>query len=105
MKLEIEINDADINKYIQRSFDNITSGYVNVNMQSFLNERVKEGLEKAFKETDFSELIQEKCIEVATAKIEEAAQKKVPGWIAQQMKEMLKYASATFWDKKTNETA
>jgi len=98
MLIEVEILDQDIKNYIESYCkSNLRSGYRSMDFTRFLDEQVKKALIKAFSETDFMDLIETNCREVALEEINKAAKQKTPGWVRQQMKEMLKYARAEFW--------
>lgn len=103
MKVEIEIDVGAVKNYIQKYVDQSISGsYVYTDLRRLVEEQTKKCLDKAFINAGFLDIIEKTCREVAIKEIEKSATKKVPGWVQQQMKEMLKYAHASFWKKDTN---
>ena len=99
MKIEIEISEKDIKDYVEQYFDqNLRKSYVSYDFKKFLEDHVKAALSRSFAETDFMTIIEKNCREIAIKEIDKAANQKVPGWVARQMKEMLKYARASFWE-------
>lgn len=70
-----------------------------MDLKKLIEQKAKETLLRTFDETSFREIIETTCQELAKQEIERTAQKKLPGWVNRQMKEMLKYARASFWDK------
>jgi rRNA-processing protein FCF1 len=102
MKFEIEVDEKALKAVFQEMIDKtISNRHCSYDMKQFLESRVKEALDRSFKQGDFMALIEENCRKVALAEIEAAAKKKTPGWVNQQMKEMLKYAKASFWEKQS----
>lgn len=100
MKVEIEINEEDIKNYIQKYCqDVLTHRFCSMDLKNLIEQNVKETLLRTFDGTSFREIIETTCQELARQEIERVAQKKIPGWVNRQMKEMLKYARASFWDK------
>lgn len=100
MKVEIEIDEENIKNYIQKYCqDVLTSRFCSMDLRNLIELKVKETLLRTFDETSFKDIIERNCQEFAKQEIEKAAQKKLPGWVNRQIKEMLKYARASFWDK------
>ena len=98
MKIEIEVDENELKAFFQDMIDKtVSKRNYSYDMKQFLESRVKEALDRYLKQGDFMELIEESCRKVALEEIEAAARKKTPGWVNQQMKEMLKYARASFW--------
>jgi hypothetical protein len=101
MKLEIEVSDELMRDYIEQYVKhNLSGSYVGLNIRNFLDEQTKKALAKAFNLSEFPEIIENACKEIALAEIKKSAARKVPGWVQNQIKEMLKYASARFWEDK-----
>jgi hypothetical protein len=100
MKIEIEISDDDVKRNVEKYINsNLAGKGVGYGFKLMLDEVTREAIKRSFLETDFSHLIQERCHDLAIIEIEKAAAQKVPGWVKQQMKEMLKYARTQFWNK------
>jgi len=101
MNFEIpdEVIENHIKSYIKNS---LTGSSYSYSLSKIIEECVKETIIREFQNSSFSKVIEDKCQEIALKEIELAAKKKVPGWINNQMKEMLKYARARFWEDKNN---
>jgi hypothetical protein len=99
MKIEIEISENDIRNHVESYINNeLRQRTYSNTLKNLINSKTKEALTRAFEEMNFGPLIADECEKIAIKEIEKMAAKKVPGWVAQQMKEMLKYARAKFWE-------
>jgi hypothetical protein len=72
-------------------------------LNNIINEAMTESVKNAFaKDPDIKQMIVDGIQTIANEEVRKIANKKVPGWVSRQMKEMLKYARASFWDKEVD---
>jgi len=101
MEFKVNLSDYELqtiaNDYTKRLKEGSVGGF---SLQKLVQDKVDTELKKA----DYSKLLSSILVEAIESQIASAIHAKVPGWIKQQVKEMLRYAKLSWLDRADNKS-
>jgi len=108
MKFEFEINEEDILKIAKKEIEKLAHGSIRDSRTNNLAEKIKsiaygvieQRTNELLKSSEFKGRVDDAIRERGDEEIKKLVNQKVSGWVAHNVKEMLKYASFRYLDEK-----